>query len=74
MRLVGGKMKHFSCHLFEPLESFEPLGSFEPRDLSFEVRDIVAAVSQRTDFRSIQVSGFILQVYAWPLIPPRSIG
>ncbi|GEM_PF-6712299 len=61
MRLVGGKMKHFSCHLFEPLESFE-------------VRDIVAAVSQRTDFRSIQVSGFILQVYAWPLIPPRSIG
>jgi len=68
MKLVGGMMKHFTCHLFEPLESFEA------PDLSFEVRDIVAAVSQRTDFRSIQVSGFILQVYAWLLIPPRSIG
>ena len=68
MKLVGGMMKHFTCHLFEPLESFEA------PDLSFEVRDIVAAVSQRTDFRSIQVSVFILQVYAWLLIPPRSIG
>jgi len=61
MKLVGGMMKLFSCHLLMPVESFEA------RDFAFKARDLVTAVSHRTDFRS-------LQVYAWLLIPPRSIG